>query len=61
MGTVTSGERRAPGISERDADRVAEALGDLPIALALGGALLADSGISVDEYLAQITDGAWQR
>ncbi|SIM50853.1 FxSxx-COOH system tetratricopeptide repeat protein [Micromonospora cremea] len=49
-------QRQVPGISPRDADRVAEALGDLPIALALGGALMADSGIAVDDYLAQLAE-----
>jgi MinD-like ATPase involved in chromosome partitioning or flagellar assembly len=36
--------KRVPGIADQDADRVADALGDLPIALAVGGALLAASG-----------------
>ncbi|WP_422774309.1 FxSxx-COOH system tetratricopeptide repeat protein [Plantactinospora sp. WMMC1484] len=49
-------QRRAPGISSGDADRVAEALGDLPIALAPAGAYLADSGIPVDEYLVQLAE-----
>ncbi len=49
-------QRHVEGISRRDAERVAEALGDLPIALALGGALIADSGIAVDDYLAQLAE-----
>lgn len=49
--------RRIPGINDRDADRVAEALGDLPIALAVGGALLAASGTTVTEYLELIAEG----
>ncbi|MEV4756101.1 FxSxx-COOH system tetratricopeptide repeat protein [Micromonospora sp. NPDC049559] len=49
--------RRVPGIPDDDADRVAEALGDLPIALAVGGALLAASGTTVGAYLEQIAEG----
>ncbi|MDW5328218.1 FxSxx-COOH system tetratricopeptide repeat protein [Plantactinospora sp. KLBMP9567] len=49
-------QRRAPDISHRDADRVAEALGDLPIALAPAGAYIADSGITVDDYLVQLAE-----
>ncbi len=37
-----------------DAGRIAELLGDLPIAVAAAGAWLADTGNSVDEYLRQI-------
>ncbi|MFI7606020.1 FxSxx-COOH system tetratricopeptide repeat protein [Micromonospora sp. NPDC049366] len=49
-------QQQVRGISRRDADRVAEALGDLPLALSLGGALMADSGIRVDDYLAQLAE-----
>lgn len=44
-------ERRVPGIDLADADRLAEVLGDLPLALEQAGALQAESGLQVDEYL----------
>ncbi|MBX6387620.1 MAG: tetratricopeptide repeat protein [Frankia sp.] len=43
--------KRVPGISPRDADRLAEELGDLPLALEQAGALQAETGMAVDEYL----------
>lgn len=43
--------RRVPDIGERDANRLAEALGDLPLALEQAGALQAETGMSVDVYL----------
>jgi tetratricopeptide (TPR) repeat protein len=43
--------RRAPGVSEENAGRVAEVLGDLPLALAQAGAHLAETGTSVQNYL----------
>jgi tetratricopeptide (TPR) repeat protein len=44
--------RRVPGgLHERDADRLAEELGDFPLALALVGAFLAETGMPVAEYL----------
>ncbi|MFI6067974.1 FxSxx-COOH system tetratricopeptide repeat protein [Micromonospora sp. NPDC051227] len=46
--------QRVPTISADEADRVAEALGDLPIAVAAAGAWLADTGTSVADYLRQI-------
>ncbi|MBM0234522.1 tetratricopeptide repeat protein [Micromonospora sp. STR1_7] len=46
--------RRVPTISGEAADRVADALGDLPIAVAAAGAWLADTGTSVADYLRQI-------
>src|SRR5262249_28132790 len=45
---------RARTISEAEANRIAEALGDLPVAVAAAGAWLAETGTSVDEYLRQI-------
>ncbi|MCY1136832.1 FxSxx-COOH system tetratricopeptide repeat protein [Actinoplanes sp. Pm04-4] len=44
-----------PNLNDRDAGRVAEALGDLPLAVALSAAFLAETGIEVDEYLQSIT------
>ncbi|HEX6525992.1 MAG TPA: FxSxx-COOH system tetratricopeptide repeat protein [Streptosporangiaceae bacterium] len=44
--------KRAPkGILEPDADRLAEELGDLPLALEQAGAVQAETGMPVDEYL----------
>lgn len=44
--------KRVPrGISREDADRLAEELGDLPLALEQAGALHAETGIAVSEYL----------
>jgi MinD-like ATPase involved in chromosome partitioning or flagellar assembly/tetratricopeptide (TPR) repeat protein len=45
---------RVPSIRPEDANRVAEALGDLPIAIAAAGAWLAETGTSVDDYLRDI-------
>jgi hypothetical protein len=43
--------RRVPTIRSAEADSVAEALGDLPIAVSAAGAWLADTGVPVDDYL----------
>ncbi|MFC4061671.1 FxSxx-COOH system tetratricopeptide repeat protein [Planomonospora corallina] len=43
--------KRVRGISARDADRLADELGDLPLALEQAGALHAETGMVVDEYL----------
>jgi tetratricopeptide (TPR) repeat protein len=44
--------KRVPkSIDQEDADRLAEALGDLPLALEQAGALQAETGLPVDEYL----------
>jgi hypothetical protein len=43
--------RLAPGLTEDEADRVAEAVGDLPLAVEQAGSLLADTGMAVDRYL----------
>ncbi|MEO3785982.1 FxSxx-COOH system tetratricopeptide repeat protein [Actinocorallia sp. B10E7] len=44
--------RRVPrGISESEADRLAHELGDLPLALEQAGALQAETGMGVEEYL----------
>ena len=42
---------RVPALSEADAARVAQAVGDLPVAVDQAAALLADTGMSVDVYL----------
>jgi tetratricopeptide (TPR) repeat protein len=44
--------KRVPaGLFDQDADRLAEQLGDLPLALEQAGAMLAETGMPVDEYL----------
>jgi tetratricopeptide (TPR) repeat protein len=43
--------RHLPRLAETDADRLAEALGDLPLAVAQAAGLLAETGMSVSEYL----------
>ncbi|GAA0503450.1 FxSxx-COOH system tetratricopeptide repeat protein [Streptomyces mordarskii] len=44
-----------PKLPQTEADRLAEALGDLPLALAQAGGLIATSGFSVDTYLKDLT------
>jgi hypothetical protein len=41
-----------PGVGEAEADRLADALGDLPLALAQAAGFLAETGMPVDQYLA---------
>ena len=43
--------RRVQGIEPKDADLLAEQLGDLPLALEQAGALQAETGMSVKDYL----------
>jgi tetratricopeptide (TPR) repeat protein len=45
-----------PSIREREADRLAEALGDLPVAVEQAAAWLVETGTSVDEYLRLLQD-----
>ncbi len=42
---------QVPGLAEADADELAEQLGDLPLAVAQAAAYLAETGMSVTEYL----------
>ncbi|WP_007517381.1 FxSxx-COOH system tetratricopeptide repeat protein [Pseudofrankia saprophytica] len=44
-------KRRVPGIGTDDADRLAVELGDLPLALEQAGALQAETGMRVEDYL----------
>ncbi|GLY00193.1 FxSxx-COOH system tetratricopeptide repeat protein [Actinoplanes sp. NBRC 101535] len=46
--------QRINTIRPEEADRVADVLGDLPIAVAAAGAMLAETGLSVQEYLQTI-------
>ena len=43
--------KRMPQLSETDADRLAQELGDLPLAIAQAAAVMTENGISADEYL----------
>src|SRR5580700_2691863 len=49
--------KRVPrGLSAADAERVADSLGDLPLALEQAGAVLAETGMPVDDYLQQLAE-----
>ncbi|MGH3833207.1 MAG: FxSxx-COOH system tetratricopeptide repeat protein [Pseudonocardiaceae bacterium] len=48
--------RRAPGLTEDEAGWIAEALGDLPLALAQSAAHLAETSTSVRDYLALLAE-----
>jgi len=48
-------QRRVLGIELSDAERLAEELGDLPLALEQAAALLAETAITVDAYLDMLT------
>jgi tetratricopeptide (TPR) repeat protein len=54
--SITLLRRRAPQLTESEAGRVAEALGDLPLALAQAGAHLADTAIGVQAYLTLLAE-----
>jgi tetratricopeptide (TPR) repeat protein len=48
--------RRVPRLTATDADRVADELGDLPLAIEQAGAWLQETAMEVDEYLDQLTE-----
>ena len=48
----------APDLTDDEADRVAEAVGDLPLAVEQAGSLLADTGLTVDKYLRLLAERA---
>jgi hypothetical protein len=50
--------RLASGLTELEADRVADAVGDLPLAVEQAGSLLADTGMAVDQYLRLLAERA---
>jgi hypothetical protein len=54
--TAFLGKRVPDRLSDPEASRLAEELGDLPLALEQAGALQAETGMSVDEYL-QLLEG----
>ncbi|GAA0927408.1 FxSxx-COOH system tetratricopeptide repeat protein [Virgisporangium aurantiacum] len=55
VGLLTS---RSPGLDAVDADRIADAVGDLPLAVDQAAALLADTGLSADTYLGLLAASA---
>jgi hypothetical protein len=48
--------RRVAGMDEADADRVAVAAGDLPLAVAQAAGYMADTGMHAEEYVALLDD-----
>jgi tetratricopeptide (TPR) repeat protein len=50
--------RLAPDLTVTEVDRVAEAVGDLPLAVEQAGSLLADTGMAVDKYLRLLAERA---
>ena len=50
--------RLAPDLTEAEADRVADAVGDLPLAVEQAGSLIADTGMAVDKYLRLLAERA---
>jgi hypothetical protein len=48
--------RRAPQLTDGEAKRIAQALGDLPLALNQAGAYLDDTATGVEDYLALLTE-----
>jgi tetratricopeptide (TPR) repeat protein len=52
--SVSHLRRRLPGITEADAGKIARVLQDIPLGVAAAGALLAVTGMSVDEYLGRL-------
>ncbi|MBM9624096.1 tetratricopeptide repeat protein [Streptomyces zhihengii] len=49
--------RRAPHLSQREADQVAAEVSDVPLPLGQAGSWLGESGMDVREYLRRIRDG----
>jgi tetratricopeptide (TPR) repeat protein len=56
--SITLLRRLAPNLTEAEADQVAEAVGDLPLAIEQAGSLLADSRMAVDRYLGLLSQRA---
>ncbi len=54
--SITLLRRRVPQLTEGEAGWVAEALGDLPLALAQAGAYLADTATGVQDYLTMLAE-----
>ncbi len=53
-------ERRVPGLGSADADRLADRLGDLPLAVAQAAGFMAETGTSAAEYLGLLATQAGQ-
>ncbi|HEX3787440.1 MAG TPA: FxSxx-COOH system tetratricopeptide repeat protein [Pseudonocardiaceae bacterium] len=49
-------QRKCAGMGDNDAERIAEALGDLPLAVSQAGAWCAETGMSAEEYLRLFDD-----
>ena len=47
-------QRRVPSLTDKEANQVAEALGDLPLAVEQAGAWLAETGTSASDYVRQL-------
>jgi tetratricopeptide (TPR) repeat protein len=56
--SITLLRRLAPDLTELEGERVAEAVGDLPLAVEQAGSLLADTGLTVDKYLRLLAERA---
>ena len=56
--SITLLHRLAPDLTGAEADRVAEAAGDLSLAIEQAGSLLADTGMTVDKYLRLLAERA---
>jgi Tetratricopeptide repeat len=56
--SITLLHRLAPDLTAVEADRVTEAVGDLPLAVEQAGSLLADTGLAVDKYLRLLAERA---
>ncbi|MFD0523782.1 FxSxx-COOH system tetratricopeptide repeat protein [Paractinoplanes durhamensis] len=52
--SITHLRQRLPAIWPQEADRIADLLGDLPIAIAAAGAWLAETGEPVGEYVSRV-------
>jgi hypothetical protein len=57
--SITLLHRLAPDLTDDKADRVAGAVGDLPLAVEQAGSLLADTGLTVDKYLRLLAERAY--
>ena len=53
-------QRRVPSLTDEEADQVAEALGDLPLAVEQAGAWLAETGTTAADYVRQLATSSSQ-
>jgi tetratricopeptide (TPR) repeat protein len=53
-------QRRVPSLTDEEADQVAEALGDLPLAVEQAGAWLAETGTTAADYMRQLATSSSQ-